>query len=92
MIRRLGLVTLLVVAVAPAADAQPTAKLHRIGVLEGADLEANAANLDAFRRGLADHGYVEGRNVVLEYRSSGGRPERFTTSHGSWSGSRWTSS
>jgi putative ABC transport system substrate-binding protein len=78
MIRRLGLVTLLVVAVAPAADAQPTAKLHRIGVLEGADLEANAANLDAFRRGLADHGYVEGRNVVLEYRSSGGRPERFT--------------
>ena len=78
MIARLWLVALLVLAAAPAADAQPPATVYRIGVLESADMAANAANLDAFRRGLADHGYVEGRNVALEYRSTGGRPERFS--------------
>jgi putative ABC transport system substrate-binding protein len=51
--------------------------LHRIGVLEGVAAEANAANLDAFRLGLRDLGYVEGQSYVIEYRSADGRPERF---------------
>ena len=37
----------------------------------------NAANLDALRKGLRDLGYVEGRNLVIEYRSADGRAERF---------------
>ena len=37
----------------------------------------NAANIDAFRRGLRQLGYVEGQNLIIEYRSGEGRIERF---------------
>jgi len=57
--------------------AQPTGKVYRIGVLETMSPTLNTANLDAFRQGLRDLGYVEGQNFVIEYRSADGRPERF---------------
>ena len=53
-------------------------KVHRIGVLEIVGVASNAANLSAFRQGLAELGYVEGQNFVIEYRSAEGRPERFS--------------
>jgi putative ABC transport system substrate-binding protein len=64
--------------VAPlAARAQQVAKIYRIGILETIPAARNAANLDGLRKGLRDLGYVEGRNLVIEYRSADGRPERF---------------
>ncbi len=60
-----------------AARAQPVGKIYRIGILEPIPAARNAANLDALRRGLRDLGYVEGRNLVIEYRSADGRAERF---------------
>lgn len=60
-----------------AARAQPAGKTYRIGVLESIPEALNTANLDALRRGLHDLGYVEGRNLVIEYRSADGRAERF---------------
>ena len=60
-----------------AVDAQPAAKVYRIGMLERTSPAINAANLDAFRRGLRDAGYVEGKNLVIEYRSAEGRDDRF---------------
>jgi len=60
-----------------AARAQQAAKVYRIGILETIPAARNAANLDALRKGLRDLGYVEGRNLVIEYRSADGRPERF---------------
>jgi len=64
--------------VAPlAARAQQVAKVYRIGILETIPAARNAANLDALRKGLRELGYVEGRNLVIEYRSADGRPERF---------------
>ena len=60
-----------------AAEAQPAAKVYRIGVLEPTSMALNAANLDAFRQGLRELGYVEGRNMRIEYRSADGRSERF---------------
>lgn len=56
---------------------QPAAKTYRIGILESVPAAQNAANLDALRKGLRELGYAEGRNLIIEYRSSDGRAERF---------------
>jgi putative tryptophan/tyrosine transport system substrate-binding protein len=66
--------------VAPlAADAQQPAKVARIGYLVTGSLESPETRvvLDAFRQGLRDHGYVEGRNIIVEYRAADGKIERF---------------
>jgi len=60
-----------------AVDAQRPEKLHRIGMLERTSTAINAANLEGFRQGLRELGYVEGKSFVIEYRSADGRDERF---------------
>jgi putative ABC transport system substrate-binding protein len=60
-----------------AARAQQAGKVYRIGILEAIPASQNAANLDALRKGLREMGYVEGRNLIIEYRSADGRAERF---------------
>ena len=59
------------------AEAQPAERVYRIGVLERTSPTVNAANLDSFLQGLRALGYVEGRNLAIEYRSAEGRDERF---------------
>jgi ABC-type uncharacterized transport system substrate-binding protein len=56
-----------------AADAEPATKLARIGYL--ASNLANKGPLEAFRQGLRDLGYVEGRNLVIDYRDAQGKLE-----------------
>jgi putative ABC transport system substrate-binding protein len=68
----------LLCAASLSVEAQPAGKVYRIGVLETVGAASNAENLDAFRRGLSDLGYVEGQSFVIEYRSADGRAERFT--------------
>ena len=58
--------------------AQPTTQLHRIGMLETMDQEQNATNFRSLRDALAERGYVVGKNLAFEYRSAGGRTERFS--------------
>lgn len=58
-------------------DAIAQEKLWRIGVLETTPRSMNAANMDALRKGLNALGYVEGRNLVIHYRSVDGKAERF---------------
>ena len=62
-----------------AVHAQHFAKLYRIGILETIPAPRNLANLDALRRGLRDHGYIEGQNLELHYRSADGNAEQFPT-------------
>jgi putative tryptophan/tyrosine transport system substrate-binding protein len=57
--------------------AQAQDRVWRIGMLETTSPTLNAANLDAFRHGLRELGYSEGRNLIIEYRSADGRGERF---------------
>ena len=76
---KLGLaIAVLVLAWPLATEAQAPGKVYRIGVLEVVGEASNAANLGAFRQGLAGLGYVEGQHFVLEYRSADERPERFS--------------
>jgi putative ABC transport system substrate-binding protein len=65
------------VATPLAARAQQGGRIYRIGLLETIPATQNAANLDSLRKGLRDLGYVEGRNLIIEYRSAEGRAERF---------------
>ena len=58
-----------------AAQAQQAAKVARIGFLS-LNAAANPHLHVAFRQGLRDLGYVEGRNVVIEHRDAGGKYER----------------
>jgi putative tryptophan/tyrosine transport system substrate-binding protein len=60
-----------------AARAQQAGKVYRIGILEMISAASNTANFDSLRKGLRDLGYVEGQNLVIDYRSADGRPERF---------------
>ena len=58
------------------AEGQPPARVYRIGFLA---FSAPDASLDgAFRRGLHDQGYIEGRNLVIEYRSAEGQLGRLS--------------
>ena len=60
-----------------AAHGREAQKVYRIGILEAVPASNNVANLDALRNALRDLGYVEGRNLIIEYRSADGRAERF---------------
>jgi putative ABC transport system substrate-binding protein len=64
------------VAAPLAAEAQQAAKIAQIGYV-ALNLAAAPRLTEAFRQGLRDLGYVEGRNLVIEYRSAEGKPERF---------------
>ena len=52
----------------PFTEAQQQTKLHRIGFLAGVSRTAISARMEAFRQGLRELGYVEGKNVVIESR------------------------
>ena len=64
------------VAAPLAAEAQPASKVYRIGFLGLSSPAGYAANLRAFRQGLRDLGYEEGKNISIEYRWAEERNER----------------
>ena len=78
MDRRRFLLTSLAGALAAplAAEAQQAGKVYRIGMLERTSTAVNAANLEGFRQGLRELGYVEGKN--LRHRVPIGRWPRRT--------------
>jgi len=65
-----------VIAAPLAAEAQQTGKVHRIGFLGNTTAALEANLVGPFREGLRELGYVEGRNVLIEYRWVEGRYER----------------
>jgi putative ABC transport system substrate-binding protein len=58
--------------------AQQLAKVPRIGFLAATSHSANVARVEAFLQGLRDLGYVEGKNIVIEYRYAEGRAGRLS--------------
>src|SRR5713226_4745501 len=70
------MLTLSLLGVPLAPEAQPPTHVHRIGALTGYTL-GRGRNVEAFLEGMRALGYVEGQNLVLEYRGAAGQYERF---------------
>jgi ABC-type uncharacterized transport system substrate-binding protein len=73
--RVIGLVVMVAIRLALAplvAEAQQTEKVRRIGFLSGTS--PNEAR-DAVRQGLREHGYIEGQNLLIEWRFADGRTD-----------------
>ncbi|HEU4343671.1 MAG TPA: ABC transporter substrate-binding protein [Candidatus Binatia bacterium] len=58
------------------ADAQQPKKVPRVGLLLSASIAETAPWIDAFRQGLRELDYIEGRNIILEIRGGGAEPDR----------------
>jgi len=58
----------------PTAYAQPTTAIHRLGVLSGGP--STSRPIEAFRQGLRELGWIEGRNIVIEHRFADGQSDR----------------
>jgi len=74
--RRIAVAVVLSLALALAAEAQEAGRIWRIGVLGADSLSAQAKEVEALRAGLRDLGYVEGKNIVIEYRWAEGKYDR----------------
>lgn len=58
------------------ADAQPAGKVYRLGYLSSGSLSLAAPFIEAFWQGLRELGWVEGQNIVIDYRFAEGRFDR----------------
>jgi len=78
MNRKITVLTLcaMLLALCPSAEAQQPEKVPRIGYLGGVSLSANTARHEAFRQGLRELHYLEGKNIVIDWRSADGKLER----------------
>src|SRR5437870_2507731 len=59
------------------ADAQQPTKVPRIGILDPSTASGSAVLVDAFRQELRKLGWIEGKNITIEYRFGEGKAERF---------------
>jgi putative ABC transport system substrate-binding protein len=66
----------ILLAVGFLAEAQQPAKIIRIGYLSAGDPTSRGYRIDAFRDGLKELGYIEGKNILIEYRFAQTDPER----------------
>jgi len=70
------LIAVLMLAVAVIADAQQPKKVHRIGYLSTADPASESARAEGIRLALRELGYIEDRNINIEYRYAEGKSSR----------------
>ena len=70
------LVAVVLLVVEVIAEAQQPAKVPRIGILSASAPSLNPDRTEAFRQGLRELGYVEGKDIVIEYRYAGGKFDR----------------
>lgn len=74
-----GVVGALTTSMRAAGAQQQSAKIYRIGFLGTTSAAEYASNVDAWRAGLHDLGYVEGQNIVIEFRWADGDSDRLPT-------------
>jgi predicted small integral membrane protein len=78
-----GLFAIFLVAVLLAigviAEAQQPGKIFRIGFLDGSTASGSAVLVEAFRQGLSKLGWIEGKNIAIEYRFAEGKTDHLPT-------------
>ena len=81
MKRKITVLTLsaLLLALCLSAEAQQPTKVPRIGYLGTNPRSTNPARIDAFRQGLRELGYTEGKNIIIEWRFAEANPDRLRT-------------
>ena len=72
----LWLCVFLLLADARYAEAQQAKKFHQIGFLLGGSSSVYSARIDVFRQRLKELGYIEGKNIAIEYRIAEGKADR----------------
>ena len=74
MKKKISVLTLcaMILGLCVSAEAQQSGKVSRIGFLAGASASFNSAQIKVFLQGLRELGYVEGKNIVIEYRYADG--------------------
>ncbi len=72
----LALIPFLISALSQPAEAQQPTKIPRIGWITGASLSSTAPRIEAFRQGLRELGYMEGKNIFIEWRAADSNPDR----------------
>jgi putative ABC transport system substrate-binding protein len=70
------LLTTMLLLTAPFAQAQQPARIPRMGILFASSASVQSARVEALRQRLRELGYVEGKNIVIEYRYADGKLER----------------
>jgi len=70
------LITAIFVPLLSPADAQQSKKVPRIGFLAATSASSNFARVEAFRQGMHELGYIEGQNIIVEYRYAEDKPEQ----------------
>src|SRR5262245_15911208 len=68
----------LLLALGFSAEAQQAKKVPVVGFLSGASPSVTQSDIDALRQGLRDLGYIEEKNIVIEYRYAEGREGRLS--------------
>ncbi|MBI4246880.1 MAG: ABC transporter substrate-binding protein [Candidatus Rokubacteria bacterium] len=71
-----ALVAASILATQPSAEAQPAGRAWRIGILAASSRSESSYRIEAFRKGLVELGYTEGKNIAIEYRYAEGKLER----------------
>jgi putative ABC transport system substrate-binding protein len=74
----LSIIAFVLVICGAVAEAQQLKKVPRIGLLSVTSTSTMLARVEAFRRGLRDLGYVEGKDIFIEYRYADGKQDRFS--------------
>jgi ABC-type uncharacterized transport system substrate-binding protein len=72
----LSVIAFVLVVSGAVAQAQQPKKVPRIGFLSTAAHSSLSSRLEAFRQGLRELGFIEGKNIAIEYRSAEGKPDR----------------
>src|SRR3990172_12977665 len=72
----LSVIAFVLVVCGAVVEAQQPTKIPRIGYLIGASISNNSVRIEPFRQGLRELGYVDGKKIVIEWRSAEGNLDR----------------